>query len=109
MRLSCEAGTVGHEVTRRMIDAANRQESFDAILRRIQGEFLEMPGLRLTLVQAQRLWNLDLLVCEALLDALVDARFLMRVRGDAFVQALPSTRPLSPAGRRPVRPDATRP
>ncbi len=100
---------MGHEVTRRMIDAANRQESFDAILRRIQGEFLEMPGLRLTLVQAQRLWNLDLLVCEALLEALVDARFLMRVRGDAFVQSLPSTRPLSPAGRRPVRPDATRP
>ena len=29
------------------------------VLRRVQGEFLEMPGLRLTEAQARRLWNLD--------------------------------------------------
>ena len=62
---------------------------FDEILRRVQGEFLEMPGLRLTVAQAQRLWNLEAFVCEALLQALVDARFLARVRGGAFVRAHP--------------------
>ena len=31
-------------------------ESRDSILRRICGEYLEMPGLRLTQPQAQRLW-----------------------------------------------------
>lgn len=35
------------------------EEVSDAMLRRIYGEFLEMPGMRLTLSQAQRLWGLD--------------------------------------------------
>ena len=29
------------------------------LLGRIRGEYLEMPGLKLTLAQAQRLWGLD--------------------------------------------------
>jgi hypothetical protein len=50
-------------------------------LLRIQGEFQEMPGLRLTCRQAQRLWNLDPLVCKSLLAALVDVRFLVECDG----------------------------
>lgn len=46
------------------------------IIERIQSEYLEMPGLRLTPAQAQRLCGVDLLVCKAVLDALVDAQFL---------------------------------
>ena len=46
------------------------------LLRRIKGEYLEMPGLRLTCQQAQRLWGLDLETCTKLLSALVDLRFL---------------------------------
>jgi hypothetical protein len=46
------------------------------IIERIQSEYLEMPGLRLTPAQAQRLCGVDLLVCKAVLDALVDAHFL---------------------------------
>jgi hypothetical protein len=57
----------------------------DHMLRRIQGEFREMPGLRLTCRQAQRLWNLDQLVCESLLAALVDVRFLIECDG-VFLQ-----------------------
>jgi hypothetical protein len=53
-------------------------------LRRIKGEFLEMPGLRLTCRPAQRLWNLDAVVCESLLAALVDVRFLMESDGVFF-------------------------
>ena len=45
-------------------------------LQRIRSEFLEMPGLQLNLVQAQRLYGLDRAVCKAALDALVDANFL---------------------------------
>jgi len=41
----------------------------------------ELPGLRLTCRQAQRLWNLDQIVCEALLAALVDVRFLVESDG----------------------------
>jgi hypothetical protein len=56
------------------------------VVRRIQGEFLEMPGLRLTREQARRLWRLDETACEAVLGALVDARFLARTRDGAFVR-----------------------
>jgi hypothetical protein len=46
-----------------------------------------MPGLRLTLAQAQRLWGLDRTACDALLGALVDAKFLFRTRDGAFVRS----------------------
>jgi hypothetical protein len=55
-------------------------------LRRVQGEFLEMPGLRLTEPQARRLWGLDETLCGALLGALVDAKFLFRTRDGAFMR-----------------------
>jgi hypothetical protein len=58
----------------------------DDVLQRIQGEFVEMPGLRLTAAQAQRLWGLERDVCNALLGALVDARFLSQTRDGAFVR-----------------------
>lgn len=58
----------------------------DDVLQRIQGEFVEMPGLRLTAAQAQRLWGLDRDVCDALLGALIDAKFLSQTRDGAFVR-----------------------
>jgi len=60
--------------------------STEDVLRRVQGEFLEMPGLRLTEAQARRLWNLDTASCAALLSALVDAKFLFRTRDGAFMR-----------------------
>lgn len=59
----------------------------DEVVQRIQGEFIEMPGLRLTAPQAQRLWGLERDVCDALLGALVDAKFLSQTRDGAFVRA----------------------
>jgi hypothetical protein len=56
------------------------------VLNRVQGEFLEMPGLRLTGAQARRLWNLDAAMCEALLGVLVDAKFLFKTRDGAFMR-----------------------
>ena len=58
----------------------------DDVLRRVQGEFLEMPGLRLTEAQARRLWGLDAVSCGVLLGALVDANFLFRTRDGAFMR-----------------------
>ena len=52
--------------------------SQDQLVRRIQGEYLEMPGLRLTREQAQRLWALDNETCVTILDALVQNHFLVR-------------------------------
>jgi hypothetical protein len=46
------------------------------MLQRVRSEFTEMPGLRLTVAQASRLWNTDAATSVALLDALVELRFL---------------------------------
>ncbi len=58
----------------------------DDVLRRVRGEYKEMPGLRLTTAQAQRLWGLDRAACDALLGALVEAKFLFRTRDGAFMR-----------------------
>ena len=58
----------------------------DDVLRRVQCEFLEMPGLRLTAAQARRLWNLDEAACDRLLRALVDAKFLFETRNGAYMR-----------------------
>jgi hypothetical protein len=60
--------------------------SIEEVLRRVQGEFMEMPGLRLTEAQACRLWGLDEASCVALLGALVDAKFLFRTTNGAFMR-----------------------
>jgi hypothetical protein len=48
----------------------------NALLTRIRGEYLEMPGLRLTLEQAQRLCGVERMLCKMVLDGLVEAKFL---------------------------------
>jgi hypothetical protein len=50
--------------------------SFAAVVDRVRGEFVEMPGLELTLPQAVRLWTLGADDCRFVIDALVDAGFL---------------------------------
>jgi len=47
-----------------------------SILERVRGEFNEMPGLRLTPEQAERLWNLDPRACGEVLARLVAMSFL---------------------------------
>jgi len=50
--------------------------SSEQMLQRIAGEYLEMPGLRLTAAQAQRLFHLDAKSCTELLRELVHLKFL---------------------------------
>ena len=50
--------------------------SHNTLLTRIRAEYLEMPGLRLTLEQAQRLCGLERALCQQVLDLLVDMKFL---------------------------------
>ena len=59
----------------------------DDLVRRVRGEYLEMPGLALTLGQAQRMWNLHRGECERLLGDLVDSGFLACTPLGMFVRA----------------------
>lgn len=62
------------------------RQSSDIILCRIRAEYGEMPGLKLTGAQAQRLWGLDRESCDGLMAGLVTAGFLARTRDGAFVR-----------------------
>jgi hypothetical protein len=56
------------------------------LLHRVHGEYMEMPGLRLTLEQACRLWNADAATSLGVLNQLVDKQFL-RLSGPHYVRA----------------------
>jgi hypothetical protein len=46
------------------------------LLDRVRSEFMEMPGLQLTVPQASRLWGLDLSASRLVIDTLVETSFL---------------------------------
>ena len=52
----------------------------------IRGEFQEIPGLHLTKPQVRRLWGLDPLTCDALLEALVENGFLKRTLNGSYAR-----------------------
>ena len=58
----------------------------DDVFRQIRGEYTEMPGLRVTQPQAQRLWGLDEATCRLALDSLVGAGFLRRTDAGHYVR-----------------------
>lgn len=61
------------------------QGDIRGLMERIQNEYREMPGLHLTLPQAQRLWGLDRPKCEEALRTLTRANVLTRTSDGAFV------------------------
>jgi hypothetical protein len=74
-----------------------------ALRDRIRGEFLEMPGLKLTPAQARVLWNLNEATCAEALQSLADDGFLHQTPSGAFI-ALPSATKMLKASL----PDTTR-
>jgi hypothetical protein len=61
--------------------------TFAELLCRIRAEYLEMPGLQLTAPQARCLFGLDSETWDAVLAALVDAKFLSRTPNGMFAIA----------------------
>ena len=66
------------------------------MLERIRGEYHEMPGLTLTVKQAERLWSLDGQVCQEFLTVLVDDGFLCRKPNGAYRRAGESDQAVRP-------------
>ncbi len=52
------------------------KKSLNGTLDRIRSEFIEMPGMRLTGPQVERLCGVDAAVCQQVLSELVETRFL---------------------------------
>lgn len=67
--------------------AGGEDKANAGLLCRIRGEFGEMPGLRLSIEQATRLWSLDRNLCHLLMSALLDTGFLARDRDGRYLRA----------------------
>jgi hypothetical protein len=64
------------------------------LIGRIRGEFFEIPGLKLSLQQACRLWNLSASACNEALDTLRAEGFLYQTPSGAFIAFPSATRML---------------
>ena len=54
---------------------------------RIEAEYVEMPGLSVTLLQAQRLWTADRHTCQSVFDRLIDRGVLKMTTRGRFIRA----------------------
>ena len=52
----------------------------------VRAEYAEMPGLKLTDRQIQRLWSLDAALCDAVIASLIAGRFLKHRPDDEYVR-----------------------
>jgi hypothetical protein len=73
----------------------------DHIVQRLRAEFMEMPGLRLTVPQLQRLCGVEPMVCQRALDALVNAKCLCRKPDGSYARLTDG----EDAHRRPAKAD----
>jgi hypothetical protein len=65
---------------------------YKPLMDRIRSEYAEMPGMRLTAAQVQRLCGVDRLICAAVLDALVEAKFLYRYSDGTYARSIGDSR-----------------
>jgi hypothetical protein len=56
------------------------------LIEQLRAEYAEMPGLSVTLPQAQRLWATDRTTCEAAFDHLISRRVLRKTTRGRFVR-----------------------
>jgi hypothetical protein len=78
------------------------QQAFD----RIRAEFFEMPGMRLTPAQVERLTGVDRAVCQSVLDDLTRTRFLCVAADDSYGRASEGSTGRTGVSRVPARPPA---
>jgi hypothetical protein len=76
-----------HRLERPSTTQTRSTSGIPAILRRIQREYQEMPGLRLTQAQAQRLWDLDRTTSSTVLAILTERGFLKRMPAGTYIRA----------------------
>jgi hypothetical protein len=72
----------GFQTSTSVLAPASRVTDLVALIR---AEYDEMPGLRLTRAQVQRLWLLEPTACDNVLRALVDAGYL-RLTASGYVR-----------------------
>ena len=62
-------------------------QALRTLMDQVQTEYAEMPGLSVTLSQAQRLWAVDQATCEEAFHRLISRGVLRRTTKGRFVRA----------------------
>lgn len=73
--------------THATLERAVRSETLRGLAHRMEAEYAEMPGLSVTLSQAQRLWAADRHTCQMVLDRLIARGVLRMTTKGRFVRA----------------------
>ena len=73
-------------VTSTVPETKRQVATVEGLTRRVQAEYTEMPGLSVTLPQAQRLLGIDRETCVVVIRTLVDRRFLRRTPQGRYVR-----------------------
>ena len=68
------------------MDPVTPVEPGELLLQRIRREYRELPALRLSLRQAQRLWGVDAATRDAAIRRLLDERFLCCTPGGTYAR-----------------------
>jgi hypothetical protein len=65
-----------------------KDDSIDArLVKRVLGEYREMPGLALAIGQARRFWGCDAVACQRIVDVLVERHVLRWTRDRRLIRA----------------------
>ena len=62
-------------------------QAIRALMQQVQAEYAEMPGLSVTLSQAQRLWTVDRATCEEAFSRLISRGVLKKTSKGWFIRA----------------------
>ena len=70
-----------------LLELEREAEAIRYLTRRVQSEYAEMPGLSVTMPQAQRLLDIDRATCALVFKALVKLGFLRQTAQGRYVRA----------------------
>jgi hypothetical protein len=62
-------------------------QAIRTLMEQVQAEYAEMPGLSVTLSQAQRLWTVDRATCEEAFSRLISRGVLKKTSKGWFIRA----------------------
>ena len=74
-------------VTDLRTDVRPRRATTRTLMEQVEAEYAEMPGLSVTLSQAQRLWAVDRAACEEVFSRLISKGVLRRTTMGRFIRA----------------------
>jgi DNA-binding IclR family transcriptional regulator len=69
-----------------LLEVQTESETIRHLTKRVQAEYLEMPGLSVTMPQAQRLLGIDAQTCAVILRTLVVRGFLRRTPRGTYIR-----------------------